>query len=225
MEKKYIVAIDEGTTSTRAVLYDIQKDKIVLQKSSEIKQIYPSPSYVEENANEIYAETLSSLIEILESADDISQIAGIGITNQRETIIAWDRVTGKPLYNAIVWQCRRTAEYMAELSKTHGEIIRNKTGLVMDAYFSASKIKWLIDNVDIVSEKLSKKLDETGVLGYSTVNFFIGSSFGLSEKVKQQCHLRLSMSEMTFPHQLARIMLLEQIYRAFQISSGGKYHK
>lgn len=157
MEKKYIVAIDEGTTSTRAVLYDIQKDKIVLQKSSEIKQIYPSPSYVEENANEIYAETLSSLIEILESADDIRQIAGIGITNQRETIIAWDRVTGKPLYNAIVWQCRRTAEYMAELSKTHGEIIRNKTGLVMDAYFSASKIKWLIDNVDIVSEKLSKE--------------------------------------------------------------------
>lgn len=152
----YIVAIDEGTTSTRAVLYDLEQRKIVQQKSSPINQIYPKPSFVEENANEIYAETLSSLIEILEGADDIKKVVGIGITNQRETVIAWDRLTGKPLYNAIVWQCRRTADFMAELDKTHGDIIRRKTGLVMDAYFSASKIKWLIDNVPAVSEKLAK---------------------------------------------------------------------
>ena len=97
----------------------------------------------------------------------------------------------------------------------------------MESYLSGKSfnIAMCIEGKQLSSEKLSKKLDETGVLGYSTVNFFIGSSFGLSEKVKQQCHLRLSMSEMTFPHQLARIMLLEQIYRAFQISSGGKYHK
>ena len=152
----YIVAIDEGTTSTRAVLYDLEQKKIVQQKSSPINQIYPKPSFVEENANEIYAETLSSLIEILEGADDIKKVVGIGITNQRETVIAWDRLTGKPLYNAIVWQCRRTADFMAELDKTHGDIIRRKTGLVMDAYFSASKIKWLIDNVPAVSEKLVK---------------------------------------------------------------------
>ncbi len=152
----YIVAIDEGTTSTRAVLYDLENKKIVMQKSSPIKQIYPEPSFVEENANEIYAETLSSLIEILESADDVKKVKGIGITNQRETVIAWDRLTGKPLYNAIVWQCRRTADYISELSKTHGDIIRQKTGLVMDAYFSASKIKWLIDNVPQIAEKLEK---------------------------------------------------------------------
>ena len=152
----YIVAIDEGTTSTRAVLYDLESKKIIMQKASPISQIYPQPSYVEENANEIYAETLSSLIEILEGADDIRKIAGIGITNQRETVIAWDKITGKPLYNAIVWQCRRTADFMSELAKTHGDVIRKKTGLVMDAYFSASKIKWLIDNVPAVKQKLAK---------------------------------------------------------------------
>ncbi len=152
----YVIAIDEGTTSTRAVLYDLNQKKIIMQKSSAIKQIYPKPSFVEENANEIYAETLSSLIEILESADDVKKVKGIGITNQRETVIAWDKVTGKPLYNAIVWQCRRTADYISQLNKTHGEIIRQKTGLVMDAYFSASKIKWLIDNVPQIREKLAK---------------------------------------------------------------------
>ena len=154
--KKYIVALDEGTTSTRAVLFDIKSQKIVMQKSSPIEQIYPETSFVEENANEIYAETLSSLVEILENADDIRSVAGIGITNQRETVIAWDKETGKPLYNAIVWQCRRTAEYMRNLGETHGEFLRKKTGLLPDAYFSASKIKWLIDNVPIIRERLKE---------------------------------------------------------------------
>ena len=165
---KYIVAIDEGTTSTRAVLYDLELKRIVRQKSSPIKQIYPNPSFVEENASEIYAETLSSLVEILESADDVREIAGIGITNQRETVIAWDKITGKPLYNAIVWQCRRTAEYMSQLEKTKGEIIRRKTGLVMDAYFSASKIKWLIDNVPMIKEKVEK-----GEICFGTVDSYL----------------------------------------------------
>lgn len=166
--KRYIVAIDEGTTSTRAVLYDLEKGEIVLQKSSPIKQIYPKPSFVEESANEIYAETLSSLIEILESADDVRQIVGIGITNQRETVIAWDKKTGKPLYNAIVWQCRRTADFMEKLSKTYGDIIHKKTGLVMDAYFSASKIKWLIDNVPEIKLKL-----ERNEVCFGTVDSFL----------------------------------------------------
>ncbi len=152
---KYIVAIDEGTTGTRAVLYDLSLNKIIKQVSCEISQIYPEPSFVEEDANEIYARTLSSLVEILESVDSQSDVVGIGITNQRETIIAWDKKTGKPLYNAIVWQCRRTANFMQELSSSHGDIIRNKTGLVMDAYFSASKIKWLMDNVPEIRKKAS----------------------------------------------------------------------
>ena len=153
---KYIVAIDEGTTSTRAVLYDLTERKIVKQRATPISQIYPKPSFVEEDANEIYAHTLSSLVEILESVSDVGDIAGIGITNQRETVIAWDKKTGKPLYNAVVWQCRRTAEFMRELSAKYGKIIRAKTGLVMDAYFSASKIKWLIDNVPEIKEKTAK---------------------------------------------------------------------
>ncbi|MBO4262316.1 MAG: glycerol kinase GlpK [Clostridia bacterium] len=165
---RYIVAIDEGTTSTRAVLYDLDKNKIVLQKSSLIKQIYPRPSFVEENANEIYAETLSSLVEILESADNIGDVLGIGITNQRETVIAWDKNTGKPLYNAIVWQCRRTAAYMRELAPHYENAIRQKTGLVMDAYFSASKIKWLIDNVPEIADKLKRN-----EVCFGTVDSFI----------------------------------------------------
>lgn len=165
---KYIVAIDEGTTSTRAVLYDLNEKRIIRQKATPIKQIYPVPSWVEEDANEIYAHTLSSLVEILESVNDLREVAGIGITNQRETVIAWDKLTGKPLYNAIVWQCRRTAEYMRELSEKYGEIIRKKTGLVMDAYFSASKIKWLIDNVPEVRKKTEK-----GEICFGTIDSYL----------------------------------------------------
>ena len=164
----YIAAIDEGTTGTRAVLYDLDKNKIIASKSSEIKQFYPKPSCVEENANEIYAETLASLVEVLEGADDIGKVVGIGITNQRETIIAWDKKTGKPLYNAIVWQCRRTADFMAELDVKYGDIIRRKTGLVMDAYFSASKIKWLIDNVPVIKQKADE-----GEVCFGTVDSFL----------------------------------------------------
>ena len=165
---KYIIAVDEGTTSTRAVLYDVDKKAIIMQKSSPIRQIYPEPSFVEENANEIYAETLSALVEIIESTESVGDIAGIGITNQRETVIAWDRTTGKPLYNAIVWQCRRTAKYMEELSEKYGDIIREKTGLVMDAYFSGSKIKWLIDNVPEVRQKAEK-----GEVCFGTIDSYI----------------------------------------------------
>ncbi|MBP5373147.1 MAG: glycerol kinase GlpK [Clostridia bacterium] len=165
---RYVIAIDEGTTSTRAVLYDFLDKKIVKQTSSEIRQIYPEPSFVEENANEIYAHTLSSLVEIIESVKDIREIAGIGVTNQRETVIAWDKLSGKPLYNAIIWQCRRTAGFMKELEKTHGDAIREKTGLVMDAYFSASKIKWLIDNVPEIKEKTAR-----GEVCFGTVDSYV----------------------------------------------------
>ena len=144
----YIIAIDEGTTSTRAVLYDLDKKRITAQKASPVKQIYPEQGYVEENAGEIYAETLASLVEMIEQADKPENILGIGVTNQRETVIAWDKTTGKPLYNAIVWQCRRTAETIAEIGEKHGGTIREKTGLVLDAYFSASKMKWLMDTSD-----------------------------------------------------------------------------
>lgn len=165
---KYIVAVDEGTTSTRACLYDVSAKRFVLTRSSPIAQIYPEPSFVEENANEIYANTMSVLIEMLESAPDLSSVAGIGITNQRETVVVWDRKSGKPLYNAIIWQCRRTMEEMKDLEKTCGAEIRRKTGLVTDAYFSASKIRWLIRNVPEIGEKLSR-----GEVCFGTVDSFL----------------------------------------------------
>lgn len=165
---KYIVAIDEGTTSTRAVLYGTEEGKILKQVSTPISQIYPKPSEVEEDANEIYAHTLSSLVEILESVDDLKDVLGIAVTNQRETVIAWDKRTGRPLYNAIVWQCRRTADYMKELSEKYENVIREKTGLVMDAYFSASKIKWLLDNVSEIREKAEK-----GEVCFGTVDSYL----------------------------------------------------
>ena len=145
--KKYIVAVDEGTTSTRAVLFDAQEKKIKNIVSRPLAQIYPRSGWVEENAGEIYAETLAALAEIIESAADVSEISGIGITNQRETIVLWNRKTGRPVYNAIVWQCRRTAEECGRLKETHAEWIYEKTGLIPDAYFSATKIKWVLENV------------------------------------------------------------------------------
>ena len=127
--KRYIIALDEGTTSTRAVLYDLKKKKIERIASRPLEQFYPKLGYVEENAAEIYAETLSALAETIESVADTNEIAGIGVTNQRETVVMWNKKTGRPIYNAIVWQCRRTAEYCEKIKAEHSETIYKKTGL------------------------------------------------------------------------------------------------
>ena len=153
---KYVIALDEGTTSTRAVLYNIKSGKIEKVKNIPVKQHYPQPSFVEESAPEIYSSTLAALIEIIETVG-ADNVVGIGVTNQRETVVAWERSSGKPLYNAIIWQCRRTVDYCASIEKEYGEIIKSKTGLKVDAYFSASKMRWLIDNVPQVKSALLKK--------------------------------------------------------------------
>lgn len=148
---KYVVAIDEGTTSVRSCVYDLEENKIVNISSRKIAQYYPQPSFVEEDAEEIYEKSVETLKD---SLDFMPNAKGIGITNQRETVIAWSKKTGKPLYNAIVWQCRRTKDYALQLEREMGETIRKKTGLKVDAYFSATKIKWLLDNVKEVKEAL-----------------------------------------------------------------------
>ena len=207
-DMRYIVAIDEGTTSTRAVLYDLKEKKLVRQANLAIKQIYPAPSFVEEDANELYAHTLSSLVEILESVNDPKEIVGIGITNQRETVVAWDKKSGKPLYNAIIWQCRRTADFMKELEKTHGELIRNKTGLVMDAYFSASKIKWLIDNVPEIKEKCDK-----GEVCFGTVDSYLvfkltgGRSF-VTDVTNASRTMLMDISALDYDEELLRLFAI-----------------
>lgn len=152
--KKYILALDEGTTSARAILFD-KRSNIISMAQHEIPQIYPSAGWVEQDPMEIYANQYAALTEcIAKSGISADEIAAVGITNQRETVILWDKKTGNPIYNAIVWQCRRTADICEELEAAeHGEYIRKATGLRIDPYFSGTKIKWILDNVDGAREK------------------------------------------------------------------------
>jgi glycerol kinase len=143
MEKKYIISLDQGTTSSRAVLFDIEVGTIKSIKNKSFKQIYPNPGWVEHNPEEIWAVQLEVLRDVVkDSGISPGEIACIGIANQRETVVVWDKITGKPIYNAIVWQCRRTADLCNKL-KFGGlnETIKEKTGLVIDAYFSGTKIQ------------------------------------------------------------------------------------
>lgn len=167
--KKYIIALDEGTTSTRTVIFD-RLGNMVSMAQKELRQIYPKPGYVEQDALEIYANQYATLTEaVFKAGIDVKEIAGIGITNQRETTIIWEKKSGKPIYNAILWQCRRTADICEDLkSKGLDKYIRETTGLVLDAYFSATKIKWILDNVDGAREKA-----EAGELLFGTVDTWL----------------------------------------------------
>ncbi|WP_342609520.1 glycerol kinase GlpK [Vibrio tritonius] len=168
-EQKYIVALDQGTTSSRAVVLD-HNANIVSVSQREFTQIYPESGWVEHDPMEIYATQSSTLIEALNKAGIRSdEVAAIGITNQRETTIVWNKETGKPVYNAIVWQCRRTAPICEEL-KTQGldEYIREETGLLIDPYFSGTKIKWILDNVPGAREDA-----EAGKLLFGTVDTWL----------------------------------------------------
>lgn len=157
MNKKYILAFDQGTTSSRAVLFN-HDGKIMGVAQKEFRQIYPTPGYVEHDPMEIWGTQSGVAREVLETAGvRPDEVAAIGITNQRETTVVWDKNTGKPIYNAIVWQCRRTASICDELKKKGLEdYIKNATGLVIDAYFSGTKIKWILDNVEGAREKAEK---------------------------------------------------------------------
>ena len=169
MEKKYILALDQGTTSSRAILFD-KTGTIVASAQKKFKQYYPKDAWVEHNPMEIWGTQSGVLREVLDKAAvSLKQIAGIGITNQRETTIIWDKKTGQPIYNAIVWQCRRTASICEDL-KERGleEYVREKTGLTIDAYFSATKIKWILDNVEGSRERAKR-----GQLLFGTVDTWL----------------------------------------------------
>lgn len=167
--KKYILALDEGTTSARSILFD-HECNIVCSSQHEFAQYYPQPGWVEQDPMEIYANQYATLMEcIAKSGISVEEIAGIGITNQRETTILWNKKTGKPVYNAIVWQCRRTASICDELAQNgYTEFIQNKTGLKLDAYFSGTKIKWILDNVEG-----ARALAEQGDLLFGTVDTWL----------------------------------------------------
>ncbi|WP_027701749.1 glycerol kinase GlpK [Metaclostridioides mangenotii] len=157
MEKNYIMALDQGTTSSRAIIFN-REGEIVRVAQKEFSQIFPKPGWVEHDAMEIWGSQSGVLREVIETAGiRPEEIASIGITNQRETTVVWDKHTGKPVYNAIVWQCRRTSEICDDLkNKGLEDKIKEKTGLLIDAYFSATKLKWILDNVDGAKERAKK---------------------------------------------------------------------
>lgn len=157
MKEKYIMALDQGTTSSRCMIFN-RSGEIVSQSQREFTQIYPRPGYVEHDPMEIWGSQIGVAVEAMRRAPiDAEEISSIGITNQRETTVLWDKNTGLPVYNAIVWQCRRTADLCSRL-KADGleETVNKKTGLVLDPYFSGTKIKWILDHVDGVREKAKK---------------------------------------------------------------------
>ena len=160
------LAIDQGTTSTRAILFN-ENFEVVKIARRKFKQIYPKEGWVEHDPDEIWKTVEEVVTEILDG-QDAKKIKAMGITNQRETVVAWDAKTGEPLYNAIVWQCRRTASMTEELKKSYGDFIHERTGLVVDPYFSASKMKWMIDNVDEVRKSL-----DMGTLRFGTIDSFL----------------------------------------------------
>ncbi|SHI58349.1 glycerol kinase GlpK [Lutispora thermophila] len=158
MSKNYIISLDQGTTSSRAILYDINKKAIIGMKNKPFTQIYPNSGWVEHDPEEIWEGQLEVMKAVIEEAGvSYDDIVSIGIANQRETVVVWDRITGKPIYNAIVWQCRRTADICETLKKEGLEdVIKEKTGLVVDAYFSGTKIQWILDNVEGAREKAQR---------------------------------------------------------------------
>ena len=165
--KRYVIAIDQGTTSSRAIAFD-EGGNIAAKAQREFPQIYPEAGWVEHDPEDIYRTCLDSLKEVL-AAVGVEAVAAIGITNQRETTIVWDRKTGKAVYNAIVWQCRRTADYCDSLKETGVDaIVYDKTGLPVDPYFSATKIKWILDGV-----KGARERAERGELLFGTVDTYL----------------------------------------------------
>jgi len=167
--EKYLMALDQGTTSSRCILLN-KNGEIISMAQKEFPQIFPQPGWVEHDPMEIWSSQLSVLTECMAKVDvQAGNIAAIGITNQRETTIVWDKITGKPIYHAIVWQCRRTAAYCDSLKETgFDKTVKAKTGLVIDAYFSATKVRWILDHVEGAQDKAEK-----GELLFGTVDTWL----------------------------------------------------
>ena len=165
--KKYVIALDQGTTSSRAILFD-HEQRVVGTVSKEFPQIYPKEGWVEHDPDAIWETQSACMIEVIrQSGVTADEIAAVGITNQRETTVVWNRKTGRPVCNAIVWQCRRTADIIESLKPYHS-LIREKTGLVPDAYFSGSKIKWILDNTPGAREQA-----ERGELAFGNIDAWL----------------------------------------------------
>ncbi|WP_343766989.1 FGGY family carbohydrate kinase, partial [Gangjinia marincola] len=168
MSKPYLLSLDQGTTSSRSILFD-RDANIVSKAQQDFTQIFPKPGWVEHDPVEIWESQLATIRNVINDQVSVEDIAALGITNQRETVVIWDKTTGEPIYNAIVWQDRRTAAFCDDL-KAQGkeELIQRKTGLVIDAYFSASKIAWMLNHVDGARAKAEK-----GELCFGTIDTWL----------------------------------------------------
>jgi len=189
---KYIIAFDQGTTTSRSIIFD-QQGQIVATGQREFRQIFPQTGWVEHDPNEIFTSQVETATDALARANlAASDISAVGITNQRETTIIWDRKTGEPIHNAIVWQDRRTSEFCDQIRVEYGELIQRKTGLEVDPYFSASKIRWLLDNVPDARSRA-----ENGDLAFGTVDTWL---------VWKLTHGRLHITD---PSNASRTMLFD----------------
>src|SRR5699024_10506539 len=205
--EKFILSLDQGTTSSRAIVFN-HSGRIEAVAQKEFEQYFPEPGWVEHDAMEIWASQAGVAAEAITHANiDGSQIAGIGITNQRETTIVWDRKTGKPIYNAIVWQDKRTSGFCDELRKDGvAETVKEKTGLMLDAYFSATKIRWILDHVDGAREKA-----DAGQVAVGTVDSWLVWTFTKGEKhvtdVTNACRTMLfNIHEMAWDKELLEVL-------------------
>lgn len=206
---KYVMALDQGTTSSRCILFN-QKGEIISMAQKEFGQIYPKPGWVEHNPKEIWSSQLAVTMETMAMAGaSWEDIAGIGITNQRETTIVWDKITGEPVYNAIVWQCRRTADKIDELvAAGYEDMIRKKTGLVPDAYFSATKIAWILENVPDARIRAEK-----GELLFGTVDSWL-----IYNLTKGEVHVTdYTNASRTMLYDIHRLCWDEELLKLFDI--------
>ncbi|MBO5019404.1 MAG: glycerol kinase GlpK, partial [Clostridia bacterium] len=222
--KKYILTLDEGTTSARAILFD-KNGQLVSVAQHEFKQIYPKPGYVEHNPLEILSAQYSAISEAIILAGASAQdIAAVGITNQRETVIVWDKETGEPIYNGIVWQCRRTSQ-LCEKLKNDGleKYISDTTGLKIDAYFSATKIKWILDNVEG-----ARKKSKEGKLLFGTVDTWLmwklsGGKIYATDTTNASRTMLFNIHDMCWDKRLLEILDIPESMLPKVKSSGDNY--
>jgi len=219
--EKYILALDQGTTSSRAVLFD-RRGKILSIASKEFQQIYPQPGWVEHDPTEIWDSQMEAARRALDSADVSPQnLAAIGITNQRETTVLWDRESGKPVYNAIVWQCRRTAPACSRIQKTKfARKLREKTGLVVDAYFSATKVQWILEH-----DRKIRRAAERGDLSFGTIDSWLayqltGKKLHLTDFSNASRTLLFNIHDLSWDPEILRFLdIPEKILPAVKPSS------
>ncbi|WP_100330992.1 glycerol kinase GlpK [Bacillus xiapuensis] len=205
--EKYILSLDQGTTSSRAILFN-QKGEVAYTAQKEFTQHFPKPGWVEHNANEIWGTVLACMATVLsENSIEPEQIAGIGITNQRETAVVWEKETGRPIYNAIVWQSRQTADICEELkAQGHDPLFREKTGLLIDAYFSGTKVKWILDHVEGARERAEK-----GELLFGTIDTWLiwklsGGKAHVTDYSNASRTLMYNIHELKWDEELLRIL-------------------